>query len=260
MVGDLNLHLQQTAKSQQVQDTPVKVNKAAQPDWQQSVVPQGEKGESIKNSKLDKSQRPKAVKQLSLRIDDSTHQRISLAAQKAGKSINAWIEEVVSEAADDALGGVDGEINSEAIRLLIEDDDYAVRLIEGVAPYLKDSSPPTIFKFSIALKKLLLGWDRMQPLMGIERWVSSPDLLQESTEEANPVSQLVAALLSFRLEESADSVLRFSTVLKKFLLGMIAVSPFVKTGTEREQAESILNIVMVIEELLREIEANTSAH
>lgn len=239
--------------------------RVAQPDWQQSIALQEGKGESPNNFQQDKTQpqdkaqRPKAVKQLSLRIDDSTHQRISLAAQKAGKSINAWIEEVVSEAADDLLGGVDGEINSESIRLLIEDDEYAVRLIEGIAPYLRDSSPPTIFKFSSALKKLLVGWDGMLPLLGAEEFDFSSKLTQ-LIDELDSVSNLVLALFSFSLKEDTESILHLSAALKKFLLGITAVSPFIKKGIEEKRTENILNVVVVIEALLREIENDASAH
>jgi hypothetical protein len=223
------------------------------------------------------NQRSKAaLKQLSLRIDDGTHSKISQAAQKADKSINAWMEEVLSEAADDTLGSEgEGAIDSDAIRYLIEDAQYSKKLIEAIAPYLKDNSFAAIFQFSHPLRKLLMGWDRIKPLLQ-----ELPDLRLKSTQppvsppvplpapqpefqpelqpELQPEAQLglqsgVAKLTDAVLPclSSADPVvaIQFSRALKKFLLGLAAVKPFMKEGNH-----SLLSIVMIIEALVHEIE------
>lgn len=250
-------------------DARAKAYQPAIPSGRQPDLLKEKKGEATK-PRSDKDARSKAVKQLSLRVEDSTHQKITLAAQKSGKSINAWIEEVVEGAADDVLErSNEGEITSGTIRLMIEDPDYSVRLIEGITPYLRDSSPPTIFQFSTALKKLLFGWDMLMPLLKREdlHWIAdlaahlsdnlSSNQSGHQSRSLRPVSSLVADALAFQAEDST-AVVQFTTVLKKLLLGMVAISPLIKEGKSGEKTENLLKVVVVIEELLDEIEKNAA--
>lgn len=238
-------------------DARAKAYQPAIPSGRQPDLLKEKKGEATK-PRSDKDARSKAVKQLSLRVEDSTHQKITLAAQKSGKSINAWIEEVVEGAADDVLErSNEGEITSGTIRLMIEDPDYSVRLIEGITPYLRDSSPPTIFQFSTALKKLLFGWDMLMPLLKREGLPLTADPFADRSRSSRPVSSLVADALAFQAEDST-AVVQFTTVLKKLLLGMVAISPLIKEGKTGEKTENLLKVVVVIEELLDEIEKNAA--
>ena len=205
------------------------------------------------------NQRPKAaLKQLSLRIDDGTHSKISQAAQKADKSINAWMEEVLSEAADDALGsGGDGTIYSAAIRYLIEDPTYSRRLIEAIAPHLQDNSFAAIFQFSHPLRKLLVGWDRIKPLLQEkvlqENWSRSPEFL-ESLEPNPGVVKLTDAVLPYVSTADPALAMQFHSALKKFLLGIAAVKPFMR----EEKSQNLLSVVRTIEELVNELDPNPS--
>jgi uncharacterized protein (DUF1778 family) len=211
--------------------------------------------------------RPKVVvKQLSLRIDDKTHSKISLAAQKADKSINAWMEEVLSEAAEDVLAyGGDDAISSSAIRKLLEEPQYASRLIESIAPHLQDNSFSTVFQFSPALRKLLVGWDGLKPLLrqgSIGQGAGLPlelvqGLVQGLAEGPQGIANLIAAVLPFLPDGSPDSnstlALQLSRVLKKLFLGIAAIKPFIKGGNSH-----ILYVVITIEGLLSEIEGGSS--
>lgn len=206
--------------------------------------------------------RPKVVvKQLSLRIDDKTHSKISLAAQKADKSINAWMEEVLSEAAEDVLAyGGDDVISSSAIRRLLEEPHYASRLIESIAPHLQDNSFSTVFQFSPALRKLLVGWDRLKPLLeqgSIEQTGLPLELVQRLAEGPQGIANLIAAVLPFLPDGGPDSnsvlALQLSRALKKLFLGIAAIKPFIKGGNSH-----ILYVVITIEGLLSEIEGGSS--
>lgn len=253
-----HLHEPVQSESKQIQDATTPVNQqTTQPNWPKIAVAPAEKGELTKRQKSDIHPRSKAVKQLSLRIDDSTHQKISLAAQQVDKSINAWMEEVLSNAADDVLGrGSDGAIDaiqSSAIRQLIEQPEYSVRLIEGITPYLQDSSPPAIFQFSHVLRKLLIGWDRVKPLLDLEKaqFLEKGILFDPGI---GSLPKLVAATLPFLQAENFASVVQFGAVIKKFLLDITAVEPFLR----EDKVENIIKVVMAIEELLQEIEGNPS--
>ncbi|MBW4465392.1 MAG: toxin-antitoxin system HicB family antitoxin [Pegethrix bostrychoides GSE-TBD4-15B] len=204
-----------------------------------------------------------ALKQLSLRIDEGTHAKISQAAQKADKSINAWMEEVLSMAADDTLGSEgEGVIDSAAIRHLIEDPGYARRLIELIEPNLQDSSFAAIFQFSHPLRKLLVGWDRIKPLLppsGLLADLPTASGLDPDSDSA-PDSAIVkltdAILPCLPAINAVDAVavIQFNTALKKFLLGLAAVMPFMKA----DRNHSLLAVVKVVEQLVHEIETGAA--
>jgi HicB family len=194
----------------------------------------------------------KQVKQLSFRINESTHSKISLAAQRAGSSVNAWMETVLSEAADDVLDRPmdDSAISSPVIRHLIEDPNCSKELIIRVAPSLEDNSFTSVFQFSHALKKLLIGWDRMQPFLFQEQTKLLPELVQcLSKEKHGSVVQIAAGLLPVLQADTSTSIIQFSHSLKKFLLGVSAVKTFLK----EEQTQHACQVVIEIEKLLREV-------
>jgi hypothetical protein len=192
---------------------------------------------------------------LPFRSDPATHRKIAIAAERENKSINAWMEEVLSEAADDVLGQEKAEINSVAIQQLIEDSDYAVKLIEDIAAYLKEWSPPFVLRFNAALKQLLIGLDAVSPFLRNEETGLSPDSVRHLLEKPNTaVAKLTFALLPSAQGEDRLFFRQFSTALKKFLLGLAAVKPFLK----EDQTDSALQIIATIGALLEEIESKSS--
>lgn len=205
-------------------------------------------------SKRDKHQQFKTiVKQISFRIDESIHSKISLAAQREGSSINAWMEAVLSEAADDVLDRPmdDSAISSPIIRQLIEDPNYSEQLIVRIAPFLLDSSFTSVFQFSYALRKLLVGWDRMQPFLFHEQIKIFPELIQcLSKEKHGGIIHLSSGLLPVLQTDTSTSIIQFSQSLKKLLLGVSAVKSFLK----EEKTQHALHVMLVIEKLLYEIE------
>ena len=190
-----------------------------------------------------------ALKQLSLRIDDGTHSKISQAAQQADKSINAWMEEVLSAAADETLGlGGEGAIHSAAIRYLIEDPVYSRKLIEAIAHCLQDQGFAAIFQFSHPLRKLLVGWDQLKPLLR-----EQPPLgILPSTPSG--VVKLTDAILPYLPTADPIAVMQFNGALRQFLLGIAVVKPFMK----EDRHESLLEVVAIIESLIQEIETGNA--
>jgi predicted HicB family RNase H-like nuclease len=251
MISDVNLPQQYIAESEQVQFTD-KTSKSTTKSGRRESSTQRDNQGSITASSTQGASRSKAVKQLSFRIDDNTHHRISLAAQRAGKtSINAWMEEVLSAAADDVLESNKDAVVSETIQTLLEDPGYATRLIEGVTPYLRDSSPPTVFQFSHALKKLLIGWDLISPFIEEASPESASEFVQVLSQPFPSVTKLAAAVVPLLQETDAATVLRYNIALKKLLLGFASVAPFVK----EKKTDSLLQIALVVERLLGEIQA-----
>jgi predicted HicB family RNase H-like nuclease len=252
MISDKNPPQPQLAEPEEVQVTDQTSQQIAKSGRRKPSKQQDHQGSNTASSTQGASQRLKAVKQLSFRIDDNTHQRISLAAQRAGKnSINSWLEEVVSAAADDILESSKDAVVSGAIQTLLEEPGYATRLIEGVMPYLRDSNPPTVFQFSHALKKLLIGWDMIKPFVEEASLTPSLELVQALFQPSQRVTKLAAAVVPFLQETDTVTVLRYNTALKKLLLGFAAVAPFVK----EKKTDNLLRIAGVVEDLLDEIQA-----
>lgn len=113
---------------------------------------------------------------LPFRTSPDIHRRIAEAAKKQDcKSINAWMEKMLAEAASDVLGfdsneGV-AEVNSPLIRWLLTDTDedaaeWVGQLISVILVHLEKSDPLTIIRFNTALKKLLIGLDALRSQLG----------------------------------------------------------------------------------------------
>lgn len=215
-----------------------------------------------KGEGLLRKKQPTVVKQLSLRIEDSTHHKITLAAQKAGKSINAWMEEILAMAADDVLEcWQQDEISAQAIRSMLDNPNYSILLIEGITPYLIDSHPSTIFQFSNALKKLLSALDKLKLLQPESQVNGLSPLVQELVQpRSGTVSELAAITLPYLADETTTTTIHFTTALKKFLLGILAILPFVKGEKTSEKTANLLRIIAFIEEILSEIESKAAKY
>jgi predicted HicB family RNase H-like nuclease len=122
---------------------------------------------------------------LPFRTTPETHRAIYQAANKADKSINAWMEEILSEAAKQRLSRKapsKDEAPSPSVQHLIEDRKAFASLIVQVEPFLKSKEPYVIFQVINALEKLLTGIDAIKPFLKVE--------------ESNAVVQVVAAIES----------------------------------------------------------------
>jgi len=117
---------------------------------------------------------------LPFRTTPETHRQIYLAATQAGKSINAWMEAVLSAAAQQNFGrspNTDRESSSPSVRALLEERDGIARLGAAVGPFLRTDN--TVHLFS-ALEKLLIGLDAIQPLL--------------RTQDPNVLSEVIVAI------------------------------------------------------------------
>jgi uncharacterized protein (DUF1778 family) len=183
---------------------------------------------------------------LHFRIDAKTHRRIDLAATQSNKKFTAWVKEALTQAADEALGYESVDIASPAIRALIEDPDYAIALIETIIPVLKEDNAFFILKFNAGLKKLLIGLDGILPFFPDDKIDIPASSIKHLTEAREPTVQFVAAIAPFLNQGESYSLQQFVTALKKLLIGLDAVKPFLKD----DPTTSALEIVAKIGDLL----------
>lgn len=194
----------------------------------------------------------KTVKQLSFRIDDRTHERIHLAARKAGKSINAWMEENLSEAADDALGRTREAttFRSRTIQQIVEDAEISGKLAQDIESYLQVWDLRSVFRFKTALGQLLVGMDEIRFFQQNREDNAPPGAIHSVSKDTSRITLLTESLLFFLPPEDGVNPLPFSLALKKLVQGAVAIKPFLK----EDKNENILNIVAIIENLLNNLE------
>jgi len=200
----------------------------------------------------DRDRRPKAVKQLTFRIDETTHERIHLAARKADKSINAWMEEILSEAADDTLGHSRQTVSfhSPVIRRLVEEEELAGQLAQEIESYLQVWDLRSVFQFKTALQKLLVGIDEVRLFLqnrGDDSSIEAKDFVSKDTTQ---VALLTSSILEFLPSEDPLTILIFSRAIKKLSQGLAAVKPFLIEDKNRNTK----NIVITIEKLINSLE------
>ena len=203
----------------------------------------------------DRDRRPKAVKQLSFRTDENTHERILLAARKADKSINAWMEEILSEAADDTLGHYrpTTSFHSPAIRRLIEEEELAGQLAQDVESYLQAWNLRSVFQFKTALQKLLSGIDEVRFFLQTSGNGSLVKIKDFVSKDTSRITLLAQVILDFLPSEDPLTLLIFSRAIKKLSQGLAAVKPFLKEDKNRNTK----NIVATIEKLIDSLEKQT---
>lgn len=194
----------------------------------------------------------KTVKQISFRSDDSTHERIHLAARKAGKSVNAWMEENLNEAADDVLGRTREitKFRSRTIQKLVEDAEISGRLAEEIESYLQVWDLRSVFQFKTALGQLLIGIDEVRFFQQDRKDNTATSSIHLAPKDTGRITSLTESLLFFLPPEDRVAPLPFSSALKKLVQGAAAVKPFLK----EDKNENILNIVAKVENFLNTLE------
>jgi len=197
----------------------------------------------------------KTVKQLSFRIDDSTHERINLAARKAGKSINAWMEENLSEAADDVLGRTRKTITfrSKTIQRLVDDEELSGKLAQDIESYLQVWDLRSVFQFKTALGQLLVGIDEVRFFQQNREDNAPPGAIHPVSKDTGRITLLTESLLDFLPSEERVIPLLFSLALKRLVQGIAAIKPFLK----EDKDENILNIVAIVENLVNTLESDS---
>ena len=175
---------------------------------------------------------------LPFRTSAEIHQRIAEATKKQDcKSINAWMEKVLSEAASDVLGldSNEGasEVTSPAIRWLLNDTDEAAaewvgELISVILVHLEKSDPLTIIRFNTALKKFLIGLDALRSQLGpLDREEIAGKL--SSLCEVETADALMVSLFGILLEQDDQRDLwQLNNAFKLLSKGVRAIYPMLK--------------------------------
>jgi len=191
----------------------------------------------------------KAVKQLSFRVDENTHHRIHQAAKKSGKSINSWMEEVVSEAANDVLGVEPHNIacSSPVIQELI-DTNKLVDLVKELKGCLKEWEPLFVLDFSASLQKLLIGIDAIRVFLDTQSTSLSVTLSSYIKENSSEITILSLACLPTVRDSNNTIIPEFITALKRFLAGLNSIQIFLK----EDRGENTVKVVAKVEKFLVE--------
>ncbi|NET36196.1 MAG: type II toxin-antitoxin system HicB family antitoxin [Cyanothece sp. SIO1E1] len=105
---------------------------------------------------------------LPFRTTPDNHRAIYLAAAEAEKSINAWMEEILSRAAIGlSTESPERAEDSPSVRYIIQEKNIA-ELLDKISPFLLGRNPRSDSQLIVALEKLLVGLDAIRPLLKVE--------------------------------------------------------------------------------------------
>jgi predicted HicB family RNase H-like nuclease len=100
------------------------------------------------------------------RTTPEVHRAIYLAASQKGKSINAWTEEVLSEAAKEELNPKVTIPHS--LRPLVEESTKFAELIQMIDPFLESKEVGSTIQLINELEKLWLNVDNIRPFLKVQ--------------------------------------------------------------------------------------------
>lgn len=213
-------------------------------------------------SRASKSEEKQFSGRLPFRTKPETHQRIYQASQRQNsKSINAWMERTLLEAANEVLG-IEGaeaelEIGSPTISHLLNSADEQTaewfgKMISEVLDHLEKRDPLTIIRFNSALKKLLIGVDAVRSLSGEISDKNLAGLLDEICPHQS-VDALMAATLGILIcEDETLDLNDLCAALKRLAAGVRAIYPMVKA---QNRPHHISQIFTRVSAALRELES-----
>jgi predicted HicB family RNase H-like nuclease len=107
---------------------------------------------------------------LPFRTTPEIHRSIYLAASQVGKSINAWMEEMLSKSAERLLHDEDARkdpIPSPRVQLLSQ-AEVIPEIVAAVQPFLKSKEPYATLQFIDAVEEFLNGVDAIEPFINLE--------------------------------------------------------------------------------------------
>ena len=103
---------------------------------------------------------------LPFRTTPDVHRAIHQAAALEDKSINAWMEEMLGEAAKKALKRqAEATPLSDSMQRMLDDRSTIAALVMQVSPYLASKAPRAMARVLDALEKLLIGLSEIKPFL-----------------------------------------------------------------------------------------------
>jgi predicted HicB family RNase H-like nuclease len=130
---------------------------------------------------------------LPFRTTPDIHRTIHQAAALEEKSINAWMEETLGEAAKRTLKRqADATPLSDSVQRLLGDRSTIAALVMQVSPYLASKAPRAMARVLDALEKLLIGLSEIKPF-----------LKGEDSDEVISVIREIESLATFATSSSA---------------------------------------------------------
>jgi hypothetical protein len=206
---------------------------------------------------------------LPFRTQPEVHESITLAAKQAGKSINAWMEEVLREAANKKSSSLTSESTlptSQSIQKLFQDQpDIVFELIDEIKPALKSHKTRDTVVLMGEIEKLVANYEVVRSQVRSD----APDptaLLLESvlnqTETANTANTgntatntasglkgltdcvtTIEATLSPRLNQpDRDHLLECTRAIGQVFVSVAAIRLYLKDSS----VENTLNIIQQV--------------
>jgi hypothetical protein len=178
---------------------------------------------------------------LPFRTQPEVHESIFLASKRAGKSINAWMEEVLREAAK--VGPNNGsEITrppSQSLqRLFQEQPDLVFELIDNIKPALKSHKTRDTVLLMGEIEKLVENYavvqsqiksnvsdGTMETLESIFEQIETPDSIEGVT---NCITSIDSVLLPRLQQPNLDNLLNCTQAIGQVLISVASVRLYLK--------------------------------
>jgi HicB family len=179
---------------------------------------------------------------LPFRTTEDNHRNIYLAAQNAGVSINAWMEDVLSKAAQAQLSNEPSDAPLQPIQHWIMENPQAIAgLVDDIKPLFKNQKMLTTFEFLNAFETLVSDWSKLKS-----------HLKHPKTETAMQLAQaMVAVLKPYLKQPTTEGVFAFLNVLKQSDGGREALQRCIKN----QDAEGTVKALLKVSYLLTDLEA-----
>jgi hypothetical protein len=192
---------------------------------------------------------------LPFRTQPEVHESIFLAAKQAGKSINAWMEEILRDAAKKSSVTASETFpkNSQSIqtiqKLFQEQPDVVFELIDEIKPALKSNKTRDTVVLMGEIEKLVTNYELLQSQVRNETKDEMAALIKsvlDHTETFDPgkglmacVSAIESTLLPRLQQPDSEHILQCTQAIGQFLISMTAIRLCLKDSS----LENTLNIL-----------------
>jgi hypothetical protein len=205
---------------------------------------------------------------LPFRTKPEIHEDIFFASKQAGKSINAWMEDVLSEAAKQKREETQGSASppSQSLQQLFQDRPDAVfELIDNIKPELKSHKTRDTVVLMGEVEKLVAGFEQIRSHLSDENPPATVELLKSATysclqknESAETKDQyqfveLQDCLIGIReaiiprlKRQDSENFLECLSAFGQFLASFVAISHHLKDN-------SIENTLSVMQQVISQL-------
>jgi hypothetical protein len=154
---------------------------------------------------------------LPFRTKPEIHEDIFFAAKQAGKSINAWMEDVLKEAAKQKQEGPQGSSASnpsQSLQQLFQDrPDTVFELIDNIKPELKSHKTRDTVVLIGEVEKLVTGFVQIRAQLSDEDPPDTVELLKSATYSCFKKDESIQTKDPYQLVEIQDCLVGMSSAI-----------------------------------------------